>query len=75
MEDESSILSPSANVQETAYNFSMSKKHIKQKIQKTVEELDQIVLQGGKVRQDDPLMIRLVKLRRELIKTTIKSGN
>lgn len=74
MEDESSILSLSANFQETAYNFNMSKKNIKQKIKQTVDRMDQIVLDGGTIRQDDPLMVKLVKLRREMLKKTLSTG-
>lgn len=55
----------------------MSKRtrELKQKIHDTINDMDKIVVKGGKIRADDPLMIRLVKLRRELIKQTNKNNN
>lgn len=47
----------------------MSKKvsELKKKISDTIDKMDKIVDGGGKMRQNDPLMIKLVKLRRDLI--------
>lgn len=47
-------------------------KIIKQNISTTINKLDDIVVNGGRVCQNDPLMIRLIKLRRELLKATLK---
>lgn len=52
----------------------MSKRtrELKQKIHDTISSMDEIVVNGGKIHANDPLMIKLVKLRRELIKQSQK---
>lgn len=52
--------------------MSRKTRELKQKIHKTITSIDEIVENGGKITRNDPLMIKLIKLRRELIKQANK---
>lgn len=47
-------------------------RELKQKIHDTITSMDEIVMNGGRIHANDPLMNKLVKLRRELIKQSKK---